>query len=69
VIIMNNRTGYGWCLTLLASLALSVGCEQQGPAERAGESIDNAAEDVQDTLDPRGPAEQAGAAVDDTLNN
>ncbi|MEW4568194.1 hypothetical protein AB1L88_10025 [Tautonia sp. JC769] len=66
---MTHRTAFGWCLTLLASLALCVGCEQQGPAERAGESIDNAADDMQDALDPRGPAEEAGAAVDDTLNN
>lgn len=66
---MNHRTGFGWTLTLLASLALGVGCEQQGPAEQAGESIDNAANDMGDALDPRGPAEEAGAAVDDTFDN
>ena len=35
---------------MLAVLSLSfVGCEQKGPAERAGESIDEAAESLKDS--------------------
>jgi hypothetical protein len=54
---------------LLAPLvALSIGCEREGPAERAGEGIDRAADNAADALDPRGPAEKAGSAVDDAVN-
>jgi hypothetical protein len=40
------------------------GCEREGPAERAGEEIDRAAEGVKDKLDPSGPAEKAGEKLD-----
>ncbi|WP_152051469.1 hypothetical protein [Tautonia marina] len=66
---MTHRTGFGWIVTLLAAITLGVGCDQQGPAEQAGESLDNAAQDVQETLDPQGPAEETGEAVDDALGN
>jgi hypothetical protein len=52
---------------MLASLAA---CHQQGPAERAGSSLDRAGQKVQDTLDPpKGPAESAGRKVDRALGN
>ena len=35
-------------LLVLFSLPAFVGCDQDGPAERAGEKIDNAADDVGD---------------------
>ncbi|MFO0954310.1 MAG: hypothetical protein U0835_24765 [Isosphaeraceae bacterium] len=42
-----------------------VGCNK-GPAERAGERIDEAARDVRDTINPpSGPAEAAGRKIDD----
>ena len=44
-------------------------CEKKGPAEEAGENLDNAVENVKDTLDPKGPAEKAGEKVDDALDN
>ena len=55
-------------LVQIASAALVVsalfvalpGCEKQGPAERAGESIDNAAEKTGDQI------ENAGDAIKDT---
>ena len=53
---------------LIGALFVLVGCERQGPAERAGEDIDEAAGEVRDALDPGGPAEEAGEAVDDALN-
>jgi hypothetical protein len=40
------------------------GCEREGPAERAGEEIDRAAEGVKDKLDPAGPGEKAGEKLD-----
>lgn len=43
------------------------GC-QEGPAENAGEKIDQAGRDLKDAVDPPGPGEKAGRAVDDALN-
>ncbi|WP_422928331.1 hypothetical protein [Singulisphaera sp. PoT] len=62
-------------LNLMARLAclvlgtfVMVGCEEKGPAEKAGESIDAGVKKAQDAVDPRGPAEKAGAAVDNAVN-
>ncbi len=54
---------------LLATLAVAA-CHHEGPAERAGRSLDNAGNKIQDTLDPpNGPAEAAGRKVDRALGN
>jgi hypothetical protein len=47
-------------LLVSALLVILPGCEKQGPAEQAGESIDNAAERAGDQL------EKAGEAIKDT---
>ena len=48
-----------------AAMILGAGCEdEKGPAEKAGQSVDNAAQKVKDTVSPPGPAEKAGRAVD-----
>jgi hypothetical protein len=53
-----------------ASLLASSGCAtQKGPAERAGEQVDRAVEDVQDAIDPPGPAEKAGRNLDRAMDN
>ncbi|MGC4016315.1 MAG: hypothetical protein QM755_17595 [Luteolibacter sp.] len=44
-----------------------VSCERKGPAEKAGEHIDKAVEDVKDAVDPKGPVEKAGEKVDKAL--
>lgn len=44
------------------------GCQEKGPAEKAGEKIDEAAEKIGDALDPKGPAEKAGEKIDDALD-
>lgn len=46
-----------------------VGCSDPGPAEKAGESIDNAVENVRDKLDPQGPAESAGEKLDEAVES
>ncbi len=51
------------------TVLLGSGCEQKGPAEQAGENIDEAADNAADALDPNGPAEEAGQAVDDAVND
>lgn len=43
------------------------GC-QEGPAENAGEKIDNAGRNLKDAVNPPGPVEKAGRAVDDAVN-
>ena len=58
-------------LTLgVVSLALTaVGCERQGPAERAGEQIDQAVDDARDTAAAIGEElEEAADDVADELN-
>ncbi len=53
---------------VLAGLLPMVGC-QEGPAERAGERVDNAAREVRDTVNPpSGPAEAAGRKIDDATH-
>jgi hypothetical protein len=52
---------------LLVSLSL-VGCEEKGPAQKAGESIDKAGKDLKDAVDPRGPAQKAGEKIDNAIN-
>lgn len=54
-------------LLLVGALAFGAGCEQKGPAEKAGESIDKAAQDAKDAVSPPGPVEKAGREVDKAL--
>jgi hypothetical protein len=51
---------------LLATSSLGmIACERhEGPAERAGEKIDKAADNVADAINPKGPVEKAGRAID-----
>jgi outer membrane murein-binding lipoprotein Lpp len=46
-------------------ITLTLGCDSEGPAEKAGEQIDEAVEELSQ---PQGTAEQAGEAVDDTVD-
>ncbi|MDE8347589.1 MAG: hypothetical protein POH28_15650 [Acidocella sp.] len=53
--------------SMLVALAA---CHQEGPAERAGTSLDNAGQSVSDALNPpQGPAQSAGRKVDHALGN
>lgn len=55
---------------MMAALVATAACNtREGPAERAGRSLDRAGERVRDTVDPpRGPAERLGRSVDRTVN-
>jgi hypothetical protein len=65
-------------LLLIISLSLTFltfGCESQGPAEKAGEKVDESVESTKDALDEtsdkvtgEGPAEEAGENIDEGLN-
>jgi hypothetical protein len=55
------------CSMMLLGLAA---CQQEGPAEKAGKSLDNAGQSISDTLDPpQGPAQSAGRKIDRALGN
>ena len=55
-------------IVLLPMLAVTA-CHQAGPGERAGRSLDNAAAQTRDAIEPpAGPVERAGRAVDRTVN-
>jgi hypothetical protein len=53
-------------LLLPALLVLGLAaCQQEGPAERAGRSLDRAGQNLRDAVDPpRGPVERLGRSVD-----
>lgn len=63
----------------LAIMALALGllisgCDSQGPAEEAGEKIDNTVEQAKEKLDEaidepnEGPAEEAGEKIDEAVD-
>ena len=56
---------------LLAGIgAATSACERsKGPAEKAGEKIDKAADKVSDAVDPKGPVEKAGRKIDRATGN
>lgn len=49
-------------LALLTSLLIMQGCDNKGPAERAGEDVDRA---LQDRRNAASPGQEAGRALDD----
>lgn len=49
------------------SVIAFVSCKKKGPAEKAGEKMDDAIESIQDVVNPKGPVEKAGEKVDEAL--
>jgi hypothetical protein len=71
---MSKRVTAGRVLALTAVLAAATftftatGCtENKGPAEKAGEKIDETVDKVKNAVDPKGPAEKAGEKIDKAL--
>jgi hypothetical protein len=57
-------------LASLPAIVLGLGaCEDKGPAESAGQNIDQAVEKAKEAVDPQGPAERAGEKVDEAVEN
>jgi hypothetical protein len=44
-------------------------CEQEGPAERTGRKIDEAAEKLGEAVEKKGPLERAGENMDNVVND
>jgi len=56
-------------LAFAALAPMMTSCREKGPAEKIGESLDKAGEDIKDAVDPKGPVEKAGEKVDKALGN
>jgi len=55
-------------LASLPALGLALGaCEDKGPAESAGQKIDQSVEKAKEAVDPQGPAERAGEKIDEAV--
>jgi hypothetical protein len=54
---------------LVGAVAVFGGCEDKGPAERAGENIDKGVQNAKDAINPAGPMEKAGKKVDKALDH
>jgi hypothetical protein len=63
---MNKRVC--WSAVVILAISPLAGCQQEGPAEQAGQKVDNVVRDVKDAVNPPGPMEKAGRAVDDAVN-
>jgi hypothetical protein len=50
------------------SVIAFVSCKKKGPAEKAGENLDDVIENVQDAVNPKGPIEKTGEKIDDALS-
>jgi len=49
----------GSALLVMGGALVGVGCERQGPVEKAGKQVDQAVEAAKDKLNPEGPVEKA----------
>ncbi len=58
-------------LLLAAALAIALtACHKEGPAEKAGKSLDHAGQSISDALNPpQGPGQAAGRKVDRALGD
>ena len=67
-----SRITFAGLIAVLAFAGIT-GCREEGPAEKAGRAIDDAAEDVQESVQDLtkedGPAEQASEAVDEAVDD
>jgi hypothetical protein len=55
------------CVLFFGALVSFAGCESEGPAEKAGKSVDKGIQNVKDAVNPPGPAEQAGRNLDKAI--
>jgi len=65
---MKNQLVMSLLLLPLVAAPLT-SCREKGPGEKVGESLDRAADDIKDAVNPKGPAEKAGEKVDKALGN
>ena len=63
--LRKTMSGIAVVLPLMGGLAA---CDDQGPAEEAGEALDEAGDSVQDAFEDDGPAEETGEDIDDAFD-
>jgi hypothetical protein len=63
----NRVAPFAALVPMIGALVAFAGCESKGPAEKAGESIDNAVQSAKDIVDPPGAAEKVGRTLDRAL--
>lgn len=56
-------------ICLVPFIAPLSSCREKGPAEKLGEKMDNAGENIKDAVEPKGPVEKAGEKVDNAFGN
>ena len=58
-------------VAVCASAGILSGCDShpKGPAEKAGQKLDDAKDKLSDTVNPKGPVEKAGRAMDRATGN
>ena len=64
--MMKNKRAWALGVMLPLLTVLSVGCEKEGPAEEAGEAMDNATENAGDAMENAG--DKAEDAADDATH-
>lgn len=65
---MLKKALVGVALIIPLSFGLAA-CEEEGPAEKAGKSLDEAADSVGDAINPQGPVEKLGEDIDKATGN
>jgi hypothetical protein len=61
-------TALAFSLAVAVSGGLMTSCKREGPAERAGEKLDDTASKLKEKINPSGPAEKAGKKIDDAVD-
>jgi hypothetical protein len=56
-------------MLITSGVFTATGCVEKGPAQRTGEKLDRAVENMRDAVDPPGPAEKAGRRVDRAVDD
>jgi len=55
-------------LLVMGGALMGVGCEREGPVEKAGKQVDQAIDGAKDKLNPERPVEKAGKKVDQAID-
>jgi hypothetical protein len=63
----NRVLAFAPSFLMFGALVAFAGCEDKGPAEKAGQSIDQGIQNAKDAVTPPGPVEKAGRNVDKAL--
>ncbi|MDE2509038.1 MAG: hypothetical protein KGM43_17670 [Planctomycetota bacterium] len=66
--VTNHTVRQAAAAAIVLAFAACAGCDEKGPAEKAGENIDKGVQKAKDAVNPPGPVEKAGRAVDKAID-